>query len=360
MDNIKKEKSFSSSFYKEVIDLTIDSSSESNFSTIELDDLEINIMNIEDIRSIKNTTDDEKLAIRDTQFSAIQIEYLATSNEGWGSNKINCLYLNCCVKKVVRKCTGIKICEYTENEIRNSSHCENPHEKHIFHILNKNQININLLEKLFQGKENIKNQILQTCKTVLSISSRLQYCSKNNTISCHGKIIHLQIYNHPPPPLSKVPTSIQYQFNSLLENTSNEYENIILQKILSRNILKATFGKEFFSEIHSSLNNIDYLRYLINKYQRKKHLYRQELLRMVHVHSEIKEFEVNYYSEQYNQALTFARVFINICNTNTYCKIFKLLFHYIKKLTDQLPTFYHIHNSGWKCIISDLDQGQAK
>ncbi|CAG8852269.1 31002_t:CDS:2, partial [Racocetra persica] len=71
-------------------------------------------------------------------------------------------------------------------------------------------------------------------------------------------------------------------------------------------------------------------------------------------------FEVNYYSEQYNQALTFARVFINICNTNTYCKIFKLLFHYIKKLTDQLPTFYHIHNSGWKCIIGDLDQGQAK
>ncbi|CAG8807573.1 27788_t:CDS:2, partial [Racocetra persica] len=218
-----KEESFSSSFYKEVIDLTIDSSSKSDFPTIELDDLGINIMNIEDIRSIENTTDDE----------TIPIKYPATSNEGvayvfnikpsdpiapfndiqysmeggGGSNKINCPYLNCCVKKVVRKCTGVKICEYTENELRNSSHCEvdenkdffminqprrkndndpvikfigcskwNPYEKHIFHILNKNQIDINLLEKLFQGKENIKNQILQTCKTVLSTSSRLQYC----------------------------------------------------------------------------------------------------------------------------------------------------------------------------------------
>ncbi|CAG8797667.1 31100_t:CDS:1, partial [Racocetra persica] len=43
MDNIKKEESFSSSFYEEVIDLTIDSSSKSDFSTIELDDLGINI-----------------------------------------------------------------------------------------------------------------------------------------------------------------------------------------------------------------------------------------------------------------------------------------------------------------------------
>ncbi|CAG8843864.1 11548_t:CDS:2, partial [Racocetra persica] len=73
----------------------------------------------------------------------------------------------------------------------------NPHEKHIFHILNKNQINIDLLEKLFQGKEKLNNQILQTCKTVLSTSSRLQNCKfyhpgENNTIGCHGKIIHLQ------------------------------------------------------------------------------------------------------------------------------------------------------------------------
>ncbi|CAG8598978.1 16046_t:CDS:2, partial [Racocetra persica] len=51
--------------------------------------------NIEDIRSIENTTNDEssfetliinyfteELAIRDTRFSAIPIEYPATSNEG--------------------------------------------------------------------------------------------------------------------------------------------------------------------------------------------------------------------------------------------------------------------------------------
>ncbi|CAG8811785.1 6073_t:CDS:2, partial [Dentiscutata erythropus] len=115
------------------------------------------------LQLIKNITDNEKssetpiinysteeLAIRDTWFSAIPIEYPATSNErvvyifninpsdcnalfnniqysmegGGGSNKINCPYLNCYVKKVVRKCTGVKICEYTKNEIKNLSHCE--------------------------------------------------------------------------------------------------------------------------------------------------------------------------------------------------------------------------------------------
>ncbi|CAG8703424.1 36297_t:CDS:2, partial [Gigaspora margarita] len=129
MDKIKKE-GLSTSFYEEVIDLIINSSSESDFPIIDLDDLEINVMRF--------------------WFSAVPIEYPAISNEGvayifninpsnsnalfndiqysmeggGGSNKINCPYLNCHVKKVVHKCTSAKICEYTENEIKNSSHCE--------------------------------------------------------------------------------------------------------------------------------------------------------------------------------------------------------------------------------------------
>ena len=42
MDKIKKE-GLSASFYEEVIDLTIDSSSESDFPIIDLDDLGINV-----------------------------------------------------------------------------------------------------------------------------------------------------------------------------------------------------------------------------------------------------------------------------------------------------------------------------
>ncbi|CAG8844966.1 2005_t:CDS:2, partial [Gigaspora margarita] len=49
------------------------------------------------------------------------------------------------------------------------------------------------------------------------------------------------------------------------------------------NMLKAIFGKEYFSEIHSSLNNIDHLRYLINKYQsKKKYPYKQDILSLVY------------------------------------------------------------------------------
>ncbi|CAG8808432.1 9127_t:CDS:2, partial [Racocetra persica] len=101
----------------------------------------------------------------------------------------------------------------------------------------------------------------------------------NNSIGGHEKIIRLQyIHNHPPPLLSKVSVGIQNNFNYLLENASNEYENIILTKILSGNMLKAVFEKKFFSEIHSSLNNLDHLRYLINKFQRKKYLHDQDIL----------------------------------------------------------------------------------
>ncbi|CAG8486750.1 2233_t:CDS:2, partial [Dentiscutata heterogama] len=169
-----------------------------------------------------NVDDDFQLIENVTNDETIPIEFPATSNEGvaynfniqysmeggGSSSKINCPYLNCYVKKVVRRCTSVKVCEYTDNEIKNSSHYEvdknkdffimnqpsetqtsieaqtyvncseypiicqlgrksvndlvtkfigclkcKPHEKHIFHILNKNQIDINLFEKLFQGKE---------------------------------------------------------------------------------------------------------------------------------------------------------------------------------------------------------------
>lgn len=41
-------------------------------------------------------------------------------------------------------------------------------------------------------------------------------------------------------------------------------------------------------------------------------------------------------------------------------KYIKSLWNYIKILTNESPTFYYIHNKGWKCILGDLDQGQAK
>jgi len=40
--------------------------------------------------------------------------------------------------------------------------------------------------------------------------------------------------------------------------------------------------------------------------------------------------------------------------------MFSSLFDWILKLTRKSPQFYHIHKTGWKCIIGDLDYAQAK
>ncbi|CAG8841456.1 42483_t:CDS:2, partial [Gigaspora margarita] len=114
-----------------------------------------------------------ELAIRDTQFSAVLFKYLATSNEGvfyifninlsnsnalftnvnkkseGGSNKVNCPYLNCYIKKVVRKYTGTKICEYTKNEIKNSSHCEVDKDKDFFMINQLNELQIPIEAQIY-------------------------------------------------------------------------------------------------------------------------------------------------------------------------------------------------------------------
>ena len=48
--------------------------------------------------------------------------------------------------------------------------------------------------------------------------------------------------------------------------------------ILIDNLIKTTFGKEYLSEVHASLNNIDKLRRLVAKVQKSKHPYGQGLL----------------------------------------------------------------------------------
>ncbi|CAG8834755.1 23676_t:CDS:2, partial [Cetraspora pellucida] len=58
--------------------------------------------------------------------------------------------------------------------------------------------------------------------------------------------------------------------------------------------------------------------------------------------------------------LIYARVFTNIANSEAYYQMFNSLFDWVFKLTEKLPQFYYIHKMGWKCIIEDLDNSQAK
>ncbi|CAG8855665.1 31190_t:CDS:2, partial [Gigaspora margarita] len=58
--------------------------------------------------------------------------------------------------------------------------------------------------------------------------------------------------------------------------------------------------------------------------------------------------------------VTYAHVYTNASTSEIYYRIFTSLWHYFKILTEESPMFDYIHNKGWKCILGDLDQGQAK
>jgi len=44
----------------------------------------------------------------------------------------------------------------------------------------------------------------------------------------------------------------------------------------------------------------------------------------------------------------------------SYERMFSMLFNWIYQLTGSNPKLFHIDNIGWKCILGDLDQAQAK
>ncbi|PKK59038.1 hypothetical protein RhiirC2_871382 [Rhizophagus irregularis] len=177
------------------------------------------------------------------------------------------------------------------------------------------------------------------------------------------------------------------------------------------NLIKATFGTDYLSQVHASLNDIDKLRRLISKVQKEHNPYGQGILGLTYdiwkgkeeykdyvqqagvftdgqiivicmsekqakawvsldyfeidltfkrVQGDINEFEVNCYNECYKIALTYARVFTNITNSTSYERMFSLLFNWIYQLTGSNPKIFHIDNTGWKCILGDLDRAQAK
>jgi hypothetical protein len=64
----------------------------------------------------------------------------------------------------------------------------------------------------------------------------------------------------------------------IINEATQTFKWVIPKKILSSNLLKAHFGKDLYTEIHASLNNLDKLRYLVNKVQQKQFPFGQGLL----------------------------------------------------------------------------------
>ncbi|CAB5192952.1 unnamed protein product [Rhizophagus irregularis] len=75
---------------------------------------------------------------------------------------------------------------------------------------------------------------------------------------------------------------------------------------------------------------------------------------------DINEFEVNSYDEMHKLISSYCRIYTNIFTANAYQRLFTQLFEVIENLSEKPVKFYHIDGTGWKCILGDLDPGQAK
>ncbi|CAG8727481.1 11898_t:CDS:1, partial [Dentiscutata heterogama] len=77
-----------------------------------------------------------------------------------------------------------------------------------------------------------------------------------------------------------IPTRIQINLECIINEATQAFERVLSKKILSSNLLKVYFSKDLYIEIHASLNNLDKLRYLVNKAQQNQFPYKQGLLRI--------------------------------------------------------------------------------
>ncbi|CAG8579137.1 7905_t:CDS:10, partial [Cetraspora pellucida] len=382
------------------------------------------------------------------------IQYQRGRPSGGGNTKVWYTFLDCDVHKYYSTCQGIKRCAFACTEIQNASHSEVNMDTDLYQEENMSLndqkskeiqtytlLKVGLLDvvdggiRMFEAASEITS-----CSVVLSSNSKRKTCGflhrySDNTVQ-EGSIIKHQcdvkyykiipynikecpyviliskgIHKHSPPPSTKVPNEITNKLKDIIKEASEELVNITPRKLVSSNLIKATFGVNYLSQIHASLNNINKLRRLVSKVQKIHHPFGQGLLGLTYniwkknikysdyvqqsavfsngqlmiiciselqakawidleyfeidlsfkrVSGKINEFEINCYNEKYKLTLTYARVFTNIANSEAYYRMFNSLFDWVFKLTEKLPQFYHIHKMGWKCIIGVLDNSQAK
>ncbi|CAB4417119.1 unnamed protein product [Rhizophagus irregularis] len=168
--------------------------------------------------------------------------------------------------------------------------------KHYFERLKKD-VDPELLGRLFNGENLESIGEASSCNVILSSNSRRKTCGflhqhsddriKEGKIvehKCNNKfykiipldlektpyviLISKGIHNHHPPPPSNVPSDITEKLKKMIEMESEELVNITARKLISGNLIKATFGKEYLPQVHASLNNMDKLRRLMAKVQK--------------------------------------------------------------------------------------------
>ncbi|CAB4436469.1 unnamed protein product [Rhizophagus irregularis] len=173
------------------------------------------------------------------------------------------------------------------------------------HLVDTQQIDIDLLRKLFNG-EAIMEKNIDQCSTIISKSSRTKKCAYihycNGSVT-QGKIVDkpcnvkmykfipndlqecpfvalvcVGIHNHPPPPPERTPNNIKDNLQSMIKEAIENDDAVTSGSIIQGNMLKAYFNKETLQEIHMSLNNIDRLRYLVAKTYKNIYPFGQHIL----------------------------------------------------------------------------------
>ncbi|CAG8783907.1 16812_t:CDS:2, partial [Gigaspora rosea] len=182
--------------------------------------------------------------------------------EGGGKKVVECEFLGCKVYKSVRICTGAKICEFTSDELKNTTHSEVNEDLVFYKInqpvdsqisieakthakLNSNEINIEILEKLFKGTLIDLDKPVQNCHTILSTNTRKKEClclkrkEKIIKLNCNVQFIKLVlvdiiktlfvvlickgIHTHPPPPVN-IPSGIKINLESMIKEAAQTFE----------------------------------------------------------------------------------------------------------------------------------------
>ncbi|CAJ0848458.1 3791_t:CDS:2, partial [Entrophospora sp. SA101] len=210
------------------------------------------------------------------------------------------------------------------------------HQKGHLSLQIKPGVGIKLLRTLFGNDEHISDKNNDTnCTTI---------------VSSH---ISQGIHNHPPPPPIKVPSFIKDKLKALIQDLESQIVEIKANQLLTGHLIKSVFGSDFIAEVHSSVNNIDKLRYMINCVQKENNPHGQGLLGLLHdyttnkngldlkdyiqniidlsfkrVHGNINELEFNAYDEGHNSTTKIA-----------YARMFEAFFEGINKLTGVQPNF---------------------
>ncbi|CAG8705663.1 9543_t:CDS:2, partial [Dentiscutata heterogama] len=145
-------------------------------------------------------------------------------------------------------CTGVKHFMFLDNLIKNSNHTE-----------------VDMSKDLIQ--ENDESLLLQKTKEA-------------------------KTYTYSPPSPERVPKEIMHKLKTMIEIANNDLIDISPKKLISSNLIKATFETNYLSEIHASLNNIDKLKQLVSKVQKEHNPYRQSILGLTYnIWKEKKEYD---------------------------------------------------------------------